>query len=142
MPAKKYCPIIVVEKELLKSKAWLSLGGKATQVYLLFLTRRIMENPGKKSHKRTPVCTNAKKLIFTYSEAKNKFGLTKRKFGGAIDALIDKGFIDIIKQGGTLSQSVSEYGISERWKKYGTKDFKETHRKKRMVEVGFCLKKK
>ncbi len=36
--------------------------------------------------------------------------------------LIEKGFIDVIKRGGLEKQPMI-YGLSDRWKKFGTKDF-------------------
>lgn len=134
---KKSSPIIVVEKEILKSKAWLGLGGVAPQVYLLFLTKRKIEPTGKKGHQRK-VCTNGRELAFTYREAKENYGITQPRFRRAIDDLIDKGLIDVVRSAGGLFKEVTLYGISERWRKYGTPQFEETPRPKRSHTVGFC----
>lgn len=138
---KKPSPIIVVEKEILKSKAWLELGGVATQIYLLFLIRRKVEKIGKKGHERT-FFPNSQELEFSYKEAKAKFDITQPRFIRAIDSLIENGFLDIVKPGGALFREKTLYGLSERWKKYGTSEFKENSRTKRLAEYGHCRKKK
>jgi len=38
--------------------------------------------------------------------------------------LIERGFIDVTKRGGLEKQRMI-YGLSERWRKYGTKDFEK-----------------
>lgn len=61
---------------------------------------------------------------FTYSEAE-KFGFARRTFSRIITDLHDKGFIDIVKQGGKrgCGMSNSKYKLSERWRDYGTRSF-------------------
>jgi hypothetical protein len=134
---KKSSPIIVVEKEMIKSEAWLSIRGVAPHVYIIFLTKRRMEKIGKKGHQRT-LCTNSQELIFTYSEAKEKYGITKREFSRAIDNLIEHGFIDIVTIGGGMFREETVYGLSERWRKWGTSEFEEKKRKIRKISMGFC----
>ncbi|EKD97180.1 MAG: hypothetical protein ACD_23C01023G0004 [uncultured bacterium] len=60
----------------------------------------------------------------TYSEAE-KFGFARRTFSRIITELIEKGFLDIIVQGGKRScgMSNSKYRMSERWRGYGTRGF-------------------
>lgn len=119
---KSKSPVMMVEKEVLKSKAWLSLGGFAPQLYMLFLLRRRMEKIGRKGHGKW-VCTNVDELIFPYREAEKKFGITQPRFTRAIDMLVDQGFIDIVEHGIGTARVPTKYGLSERWRKYDTPAF-------------------
>lgn len=137
---KKALPILVIERNLFTSKAWLSLNGIAPQVYFLFLCRKQMDKIGKKGHEKW-ICTNSREIIFTIRMAKNLYGFTQPRFTRAIDMLIEKGFIDIIKSGALLKESTI-YGLSDRWQKYGTSEFKERKRIKCNVDRGFIKPKK
>jgi hypothetical protein len=128
--------VVVVDQDVLKSKAWLSLSGIAPQVYMLFMARRRMEKTKQRRGKETWQCTNDKELIFTYREAENKYGITQTRFCRAIDMLIAHGFLDIVKPGKAVAKEATEYGLSERWRDYGKPSFHEASRKK--VKVGFC----
>lgn len=127
--------MVVNERDLFFSKAWLSLGGIAPQVLSLFWLRRRMEKVGKRGGGRW-VNTNARELIFPYREAKEKFGITQPRFTRAIDDLIDKGFIDIVTPGNGTAKEVTVYGLSERWRQYGTPAFEAKPREH--LKVGFC----
>jgi len=61
---------------------------------------------------------------FTYTEAE-KYGFARNTFNRIITALNDKGFLDIVTQGGKRScgMSNSGYSLSQRWRDYGTKSF-------------------
>jgi len=131
-------PYTYLEKELVKSPAWLSLSGISPQVYTIFLLKRtVITHKRKKGHERKE-CTNSQELIFTYSEAKENYGILQSRFRRAIDSLIENGFIDVVKSAGGLFKEVTLYGLSERWRKYGTPQFEEAPRPKRDHTVGFC----
>ena len=132
--------VIVIERDVINSKAFLSLKGMAAQVYLLFLARRKIVKTGKKGHEKSH-CTNSQELEFTYLEAEHKFGITQRRFHKAIDTLIKTGFIDIVRPGGALFKQKTLYGLSDRWKDYGKAEFKESIRKKRGSGYGYCKNK-
>lgn len=63
---------------------------------------------------------NRKHIIFTYKEAKEIMAINT--FIKSRNKLIEHGIIDIIKRGG-LERQPMIYGLSDRWKKFGTKDF-------------------
>ncbi len=128
-------PNLVLEKEIPRSKAWLSLSGIAPKVYMLFLLRRRMEKAGKNGKHRW-ICTNGRELIFPYREAKDKFGITQPRFTRSIDMLIDRGFLDIVHPGNGTAKEPTIYGLSVRWKNYGKPDFVTVKRIK--VKRGFC----
>jgi hypothetical protein len=63
---------------------------------------------------------NARDITFTEKEAKR---ITDwRTFRADYRKLIERGFIDLIKRGGFYKEK-HIFGLSNRWKKYGTKDF-------------------
>jgi hypothetical protein len=128
-----------LEGELVTSRAWLSLRTSATQVYCLFLTRLKKEQHGKGKQKRW-ITTNARELIFPYRKADEKFGISQPRFTRAIDELIENGFLDIVKAGIGVANEATVYGLSERWRKYGTRDFEKRPREK--VKRGFCKTRK
>jgi hypothetical protein len=122
---------IVVEKSLLKSKAFRSLNGTAKNVFFDFLMKRRFTSykiPGSK--RKGFNLSNQGQLEYCYSEAE-KNGIPRASFMRALDDLINNGLIDLHKRGsGTRKGDKSHYGISERWRKFGTADFVEARRAK------------
>jgi len=116
----------------------MSLGGVATQIYILFLFKRKMEKTGKRGHQRN-ICTNGRELVFTYREADQNFQITQRRFNRAIDELIDHGLIDIVESASGMFKEVTKYGLSDRWRLYDTPQFEKSSRKKRSITVGFSV---
>ncbi|MCE5257201.1 MAG: hypothetical protein LLF89_10205 [Spirochaetaceae bacterium] len=131
----KSSPNMIVEKELVGTKAWLALGGIAPQIYLLFLRRRRFEKAGRKGNKKY-ICTNSQELVFPYREAENKFGVLQPRFRRAIDQLIEFGFLDIVSHGNGTAKMPTIYGLSERWRKYGTPEFEAKSRVQ--IKRGYC----
>ncbi|MCX5671208.1 MAG: hypothetical protein NTU94_07825 [Planctomycetota bacterium] len=87
-----------------------------------------LRRPGPRGERFRTI--NNGKLIFTYREAWKGFGLTRRIFLHALDQLIARGFIDVAKTGGGMLGDCSLYGLSERWRVFGTAEFKECPRPK------------
>jgi hypothetical protein len=90
-----------IEKDLVRSKAWLALGGVAPQVYMIFRTKCQM---GREKWDQNWSITNNGQIYFPYTEAQKTYGITAPRFRRAIDDLIDKGMIDI--EDGTLSKLI------------------------------------
>ncbi len=59
--------------------------------------------------------------MFTYKEALEKYKMVGKKFSGAIDDLVAKGFLEITYQG-TGPGDPSRYKLIESWKNYSDKD--------------------
>ncbi|MHC4637813.1 MAG: hypothetical protein ACYTBP_04115 [Planctomycetota bacterium] len=141
---KKSSPVFCLEKNLARSKAWLSLKGIAPQVYLLFRTKCQMEQvklAGKPNKRKTDwIITNNGEITFSYKEARTKFDITSSRFVRAIDDLIDKGFIDIAKSGMGIRRMTTLYAISDRWRLYGKPRFKNLARQKASWNPGFKKK--
>ena len=95
-----------IEHSLVNSEAFKSLNINAKWLYLEYKLRFYGDN--------------RKHIILTYREAKNIMAIGT--FIKARKQLIERGFIDVIKRGGLEKQPII-YGLSDRWIKYGTKDF-------------------
>ena len=115
------------------SRAFLTLSGKAPQVYMLFLSKRQLKRLSKD---KDPIIVNNGEIVFTYDEAED-YGIDRQAFLRALDQLIEHGFIDIAKTGAGLYKSSTFYSISERWREFGTPDFERRERKKRKQPFGF-----
>ena len=132
-----------ISNEILRSTAWIDLGGKAPQVFMLFLTKRKSQKIPKDIKKAQEKAKwyadhppeNEKNISLTYKEAE-RLGITKRAFTYSLDALIDHGFIDIVVHGGGLEHMSTRYGLSDRWKKWDAPDF-ECHTRTKNRN-GFC----
>lgn len=116
--------VIVIEdvRKMIQSKAFKDMssrknGGVCIRVYLIFLTFRRIEKVGKKGHERISIL-NKKELNFTYKTAVEKYGISTNQFTRAIDLLIEYGFLDIVQSGSGMRKIKSQYGLSERWRRY------------------------
>ena len=125
--------IIVVERELLKSKVFRELNGTAKIVFFDFLMKcRVRGVKAKQGRKSGRVILNNGELEYTYAEAEKKEPpILRAAFMRALDGLIQYGFIDVAHSGaGGKKGDKSLYAISERWKKWGKDDFVEASRPK------------
>ncbi len=92
-----------IDRELIRSPAYLSLTGIAPQVYLLFRSRaQVNRLKTKRGERERWEIINNGEIVFTYLDALKKHGITGPRFTRAIDQLVRKGFLDIVHQGGGL----------------------------------------
>ena len=136
MPEKRKPKGIFLEPGLIQSKAYLALSGTASKVLLWFMCRRQLSKVGHTGKEKWVIHNNGE-IYFTYSEAQNKYKLTRPRFQRAIDDLIDKGFIEINHHGGGMMKDASTYSIIEKWRNYGTEKFQITPRNKDTRKLGF-----
>lgn len=115
-------PFTPIFNEELSSVAYQELSGNAAKALPYF--RRIHGILQKKSGDKFNGIFD-----FTYSEAE-KFGFARRTFSRVITELIEKGFIDLVVQGGKrgCGMTNSKYKQSERWREYGTGAFMKRSR--------------
>ena len=132
---------IYIERQLLNSLAFIKLPGTAAKVLFWFLARRQFYEV-RKFRRKEWVIKNNGEIVFSYPEAidKKKFGFTRPRFRRALDNLIKFGFIDINHHGGGMVKDMTTYYISERWRNYGTPEFKEVTRPKDTRGLGFTSK--
>ncbi len=116
---------IWIPLRLIKSEAFRDLKtATAHKVLALFWTKRQMVRVGRAGRKQWDI-TNNDEIVFTYKEAKRKLDIKSDKtFAKAIDELRDKGFIDIASTGMGVYKVTTLYSISDRWKLYGTPEYK------------------
>ena len=116
----------------------MELSGTASKVLFWFQARRKYVNDKVKGSKQWTNYNNGE-IVFSYAEAidKDKFKLTRPRFRRALDNLIKFGFIDINHHGGGMFKDMTTYYISDRWRDYGTSDFKEQSRRKDTRKLGF-----
>ena len=140
MNAHKYLSSkgIFIEKASINFLASNRLTKTAVIVFLLFLKKRKLKNMGKNGKERWVIVNNGE-IVFPYCEAK-KNGICATTFVRAIDLLIEFGLIDINHHGGGMVKDMTTYYISERWRDYGTPDFKEKTRQKDTRKLGFTAK--
>jgi len=108
----------VIEHNIINSKAWKGLKAHTKWLYIEYKLRWYGDN--------------TRNIILTYTEA-NKI-MSIDTFVNDRKLLIERGFIDIVKRGG-LEKQCMIYGLSNRWKKYGTKDFIKVDIEKILPEI-------
>lgn len=105
--------------ELINSKAFENLKGKAPHVLLLFYARQIPTKTGPKTFRMV----NEGKIMFTYNQALKDHSITSYQFASALTQLMKYGFIDRTRVGGASKGNFAQYAISDRWRKWGKRDF-------------------
>lgn len=109
-----------MEGDMLESEAFLGLSGKAMWVLLRFLQKRTWRSPkGKRGGK--PIYEN-NGLSLPYSEA-NAYGISTAQFHRILKTLVERGFLDPEHRGGAYGRDYSTYGLSGRWRWFGTERF-------------------
>ena len=115
------------------NKTKLSKTGQ--NVFLIFLTKRQVAQVGRKGKEKWVIVNNGE-IVFPYCDAKDKYGIPASTFSRAIDQLIEFGLIDINHLGGGMVKDMTTYYISDRWRDYGTPEFKKQFRPKEHPWVG------
>ncbi len=113
---------IYFDRKLQKSKAYWSLTGLAPQYLTELMGRRQMHFVNAD---RVWVVKNNGEIVFTYTQAKKKYGVNSGRHSRALKKLLEVGFIDISHLGGGMNGDCTKFSISKRWKEYGTLDFKK-----------------
>lgn len=136
--ASKRNDAMYISRSLVNSDAWKELKGASMLAYTIFLTKRQIEKVKyRASRSKTDFrIVNNGEIQFTYQEAEER-GVTRPRFARAIDQLVELGFIDIARAGSGLHKDATQYGISDRWKEYGTDEFVAMKRPKRKLHYGF-----
>jgi hypothetical protein len=118
--------------ELLDSEAYKTLSATGIRVLIRFFQKRTWSDIGKGRQKKRVYKNSG--IAFTYAEA-NALGTSTSQFHVTIKKLFAVGFIDIEHQGGGLARDYSRYSISERWRDFGTSNFKQVI-KSRVLQRG------
>jgi hypothetical protein len=140
MGKRKLPPGTWIEREMFDSEAYSALTGYAPQLLTLVLAKRQFENHGRKG-KQKHVCINGNSLNITYTEFKNRYGITQPRMTRAIDQLLEKGFLSIVHPGGTFRKDKAVFALSTNWIIWQAGMVFEV-REKENIERGFCKPKK
>jgi hypothetical protein len=125
----------MLEADLIESKAFLSLSGKAAMLTLIRFYQKAhrKRTKGKSKSPGRMTITNNGQIIFTYAEAK-ELGISRKTFFRVLRELVEeKGFIDVTSQGYYQGEP-TRFAISQRWKRYGTDSYER-------VQIGRVLPK-
>ena len=109
--------------ELLHSEAYMRLSyGPAIKALNWFYEKVKLEvNKARRGKNRYQVINGD--ISFTYREAGFR-GLSHHQFSNALKELHKFGFIEIMKPGSALKGDWTQFAFSERWREYGTSNFK------------------
>lgn len=126
---------VMLPPELIESELFRKLSAKEIWVLIRFY-QKIERQPskGRTAKLRINEILNNGQIKFPYSEAVH-FGVSRTTFSKIIEKFVKLGFIDIAEQGGHYGQTPTKFSILDRWRVYGTSDFKEV-KKKRVLQRG------
>lgn len=104
--------------DMLDSLAWKQLSVYEQVLYLHIKNKFRVNKVGE---------SNERNISFTYSEGQKL--MSKRTFTQSIDRLIELGFVDLVEHW-RHAKKPTIYGLSARWRDYGTDKFEEKRRPK------------
>jgi len=128
---------IRLDRQLVESPAWFSLSGTSMKVLVLFWLKARIETKGRKRY-----IANNGHLRLTYEEVRERYGIFPARFKRALSELIEKGFLEVTRQGQGRFKRASEYAISWRWKGWGKPGFRTIRMKENPPPAGFNKLKK
>jgi hypothetical protein len=118
---------LYIERQMYLSKAWQELVKRTrhgtTALLIFHHKKRVDPKKGRSGRSTQYEIKNQGEITFSYGEATKYLNVSKTTFSRILDALIELGFIDLAHTGGQGKQDHSLYGISQRWKTYGTNEF-------------------
>jgi len=131
---------IWIDRQMIKSKAFLSLKGFASQLLIMVLGKRIFIKQGRKGKEKWGL-VNGYNINITYTEFKQKYGITQPKLTRAIDQLLKKGFLSVVHPGGMYRHDKAVYALSDNWV-FWAPGMTLQKREKETIKRGFCSPKK
>jgi len=131
---------IWIDRAMIESRAYLSLSGFSPQLLTLVFGKRQFEKQGRRG-KGKWVLINGDNINITYAEFKKKYGITQPKLTRAIDQLLEKGFLTVVRPGGTYRHDKAVYALSDNWILWKP-GLTFQKREREAVRRGFCEPKK
>ncbi|MFZ2418775.1 MAG: hypothetical protein WAW22_09725 [Smithellaceae bacterium] len=127
-----------LDADIIYSKAFkeiMSSGSAITTLMRCYQKRKWDDSRGRK---KKPAYLN-EPFIFPYNEMKDLWGIKTTTHWKNMNRLIEVGFLDLDYQGGWYQKNertkdFSRYKLSERWRKYGTPEFKKVEKEKVLPE--------
>ena len=123
-----------LDADIIYSKAFkeiMSSGSAITTLMRCYQKRKWDDSRGRK---KKPAYLN-EPFIFPYNEMKDLWGIRTTQHWKNMNRLIEVGFLDLEHQGGWYQKNertkdFSRYKLSERWRKYGTPEFKKVEKER------------
>ena len=126
-----------LEADILYSAAYREImtSGATITILMRCYQKRKWDTP-KKGNKQKPIYRN-EPFILPYKEIKALCGVGNTQCWKIINRLVDVGFLDVEHQGGWYQKherenDYSRYVLSDRWRKYGTPEFVEKAKEKKL----------
>lgn len=109
-----------LDGELIRSNALRSLTRSALVIYIGLRSRLVaVPKRQKRVYKNEYDFKNERDLIYTYDEMQEEWDISSRStVTKAIDELIEKGLIDIVRSGMGIHRRPNVYAVSDRWRKW------------------------
>jgi len=111
------------------SDAWQGLTSTAKDFYLLlrgearFYSNKNTKKTVPAGRNSMPTIKNNGELRLTYRQAKEILNKSNRSIADAVASLVERGFLDITRQGSGICKVETLYALSERWRRYGETGF-------------------
>lgn len=117
---------LVLDKDLIRSRAFIKLTGAAKQIYIELLMRLRVDclKTGRSNKEVSYYAKNNGKLVLKYSEIHKMFGYSSKTIGEAIDRLCENGFVEIAELGIGAKRQSHKFALIKNWRDYGTPDFR------------------
>jgi len=127
-----------LDADIIYSKAFkeiMSSGSAITTLMRCYQKRKWDDSRGRK---KKPAYLN-EPFIFPYNEMKDLWGIRTTQHWKNMNRLIEVGFLDLDHQGGWFQKNertkdFSRYTLSERWRKYGTPEFKKVEKERSLLD--------
>lgn len=127
-----------LDADIFYSRAYkeiMSSGSAITTLMRCYQKRKWDDSKGRK---KKPVYLN-EPFIFPYAEMRGLWKIKTTQHWKNLNKLIEVGFLDLDYQGGWYQKNervkdFSRYKLSERWRKYGTPEFKKVEKEKVLPE--------
>lgn len=127
-----------LDADIFYSRAYkeiMSSGSAITTLMRCYQKRKWDDSKGRK---KKPVYLN-EPFIFPYAEMRGLWEIKTTQHWKNLNKLIEVGFLDLDYQGGWYQKNerakdFSRYKLSERWRKYGTPEFKKVEKEKVLPE--------
>jgi len=116
---------IRIDFALLHSEAFKALSYAPALKLLIWFHEKVKVKVNKKKRGKERYQVLDGVISFTYAEAECR-GLTHKQVYRGLREIHSLGFIDIEKPGSRLKSDWTEYLISNRWRDFGTPNFKNT----------------
>lgn len=136
---------LVLSKEMLRSKAFVTLTGAAKQILLELHMRLKLESykPRRRDRDSTQFyAKNNGKLVLSYKSIHKQFGYSTATISKAIDQLVAHGFIEIAELGCGVKRQSHKIALIRNWQDYGTEHFRPGQGKASAGPVNRGFKKK